>query len=461
MTIRASRYAEIVIKVSPARLNTREQLSGMESSRNTENKRAYDALIYTNLNLPNIKPVTKTLPGQPDNIAGMPLVGIEQIKMRWSRYQEYLAAFVEGDKAPYLMRERLLETMSPGLEALFSGPLQTSEPVRLWWSSDTPELDDVPWELLTLLDRQFPLERFSFVRGLPPDTPLPILPVDRPLRLALICDPLYTPGELMSAWVDHTDLDVSILGPSKREALEEAAAKGYEIIHIVSDGVVSSAYEGVLYFHEDNKPSEQISPGELSALLRSSRANLLCLSNNDYSSPDMVRMGKSVVPSAYRAFAYLGSSRLALPSIVAPLGPLEPDMLYKFWNDFYQELATSFNLHKAMAKALTGAMPLPMALFLRHRHEALFRREDITDGTKADPAHLGAALQLSQSLVEQLIEHNEVYGSLPESVNNFISTESARQKDMSSALDEWLTPEEVETSDERLTHEEGGASHEQ
>jgi hypothetical protein len=449
MIVRASRYAEIVIKVSPARLNTRQQLSSIESSRDTENKRAYDALIYTSLSLPNISPAKKTPPGQPDSVAGMPLVGVEQIKMRWSHYQEYLAAFVEGEKAPYLMRERLLETMSSGLEALFSQPPQTSEPVRMWWSSDTPELDDVPWELLTLPERKLPLERFSFVRGLPPDTPLPILPIDSPLRLALIYNPSYTPNTLVDALGEQPNLEVTLMPFFHRKALEEVAAKGYELIHIVADGMVSSAYEGVLYFHEGKDPSEEISPGELSALLRSSRANLLCLTNNDYSSPDMVQMGDWVVPSAYRAFAYLGSSRLALPSIVAPLGPLEPSMLYKFWKDFYQELSGSFNLHKAMAKALTGAMPLPMALFLRHRQETLFRHGDTTDRTKADPAQLGTALQLSQSLIEQLKEYNEIYGSLPESVNTFISNESARQQDLSSALDEYLTPEEEETSHEQ------------
>src|SRR5687767_13163025 len=174
----ASSYEEIVVKISPARMwsSGSVRLTTDVSSRVNEAKRSYDALIYTQLQLPQLKRPDKPPSGQPHEIAGLPLVGRELLTVRWSQYQEYLAAFVEGDKVVQFMRERLLETMPDGLESIFSEALPTSKPVRVWWSSDTPELEDLPWELATHRGRSHPAERFSFVRGLPPDTPLPILP---------------------------------------------------------------------------------------------------------------------------------------------------------------------------------------------------------------------------------------------------------------------------------------------
>jgi len=67
---------------------------------------------------------------------------------------------------------------------------------------------------------------------------------------------------------------------------------------------------------------------------------------------------------------------------------------------------------------------------------------------EADPTQIGAALQLSHELVEQLKAHNEDYGSLPDSVSKFMESESARQQDLSTALDPWLTPEAGEISHE-------------
>lgn len=450
------RYAEIVIKVAPARLTTRgrpQPPSPVQSSPYAEAKQTYDVLIYANLPLPMISGSAELPPGQPETIAGIPLAGVERITVRWSHYQEFLAAFVEGEKGPDIMRERLLETMSSGLEELFYGPpLLTSQTVRFWWASDTPELDDLPWELLTLRGRSYPPEKFSFVRGLPPEAPVPILPLTGRPRLAFIHDPSYTPPPLLDAILqaDSSTLEVVPMPEHPRKALERVVTEGHELLHIVADGVVSSAYEGVLYFHGGRSTSPELTPRELSSILHGSRVSVLGLTGQEYSDPDTMPLGEWQVPSVYRAFAYLGGSRLPMPSVVAPLGPMPPQGLHHFWSKFYAGLADTYSLHRAMVRAQKGAMPTPVALFLRNPHAVLFRR--VSGASKSavpdvDPTQIGAELQLSHELVEQLKVNSEQYGGLPASVSAFIADESERQASLSSALDPWLTPSEEEESE--------------
>jgi len=442
-------YAEIVIKISPSRSTTSSprQFSG-SGSPSKESKRTYDALIYSKFPVPQLTVPERTPVGQPNEISGLPLIGRERITVRWSRYQEYLAAFVEGDKAPYLMRERLLEVMPGWLESLFTQPFQSSQPVRVWWASDTPELEDLPWELLTYGSANQPAARLAFVRGLPPETPVPILPIGDRLRLAFIHDPSFTPPALLNAIhnLSSQNIEVVDLPEFPRKGLERVVQEGFELVHIVADGIVSSAYEGVLYFHGGRSTSPEISPGELSAILRGSRVSVLSLTAQKYSNPDTMTIAGVVVPSAYRAFAYLGSSRLLLPSIVTPLGPLQDHQVDSFWSTFYNTVAETLSLQKGMLSGRATGGPMPIALFLRHPYEVLFRRRGPAAAPdEADPSQIGAALQLSHELVAQLKAHNEAYGSLPESVNKFIESESIRQQGLATALDPWLKLEQGES----------------
>src|SRR5437899_8744509 len=129
----SSFYQEIVVKVVPARPTTSQavQFDSFRSS-STEPTRSYDALIYTSLNIPWLMPPVSPLSSQSQVFARLPLAAIEHLVVRWSRYLGYLAAFVEGEKVPSIMRARLFETLSPGLEMLFSGQPLSDQPVRLW-----------------------------------------------------------------------------------------------------------------------------------------------------------------------------------------------------------------------------------------------------------------------------------------------------------------------------------------
>jgi hypothetical protein len=440
MVQRTSHYAEIIVRVVPRRLSTFEEQRAFISSRSSDEPiGAYDALIYTELDTPVLTRHDRPPRGQPDTVAGLPLAAVEYIHVRWSRYLEYLAAFLEEEKAPDVMRDRLFETMSHGLWMLFSGQPLSDRPVRVWWANETPQLEDLPWELVAYADRSSTAGEFSFVRGLPPETPLPLIQVGNRLRLALIHDPSRTPYGLLDA-LDQVlpSIDVThIAAESPLQAVNRAVHEGYELLHIVADGIVSLAYEGILYWHRPY--SLQISASELSAVLRGSRVSVLALTPQQSTNPDVVQIGDFLVPSAYRAFAYLGRSPLPLPSIVAPLGPHNDDLLFRFWHSFYRSLGEDLKIEEAMARGHEGNRGLPTALFMRQPHGHLFRRRPPTGrAPEEDPTQVQAELKLSKGLVERLKVIDAQYGEQADNVTSFIDRESARQENLAAKLNPWL-----------------------
>jgi len=434
----SSFYQEIVVKVVPARPTTPQvaQFDSFSSS-SKEPTRSYDALIYTDLNIPWLTLPVSPLPSQPQVVAGLSLAGIEHLVVRWSRFTEYLAAFVEGEKAPSLMRSRLFETLSPGLEMLFNGQPLSDQPVRVWWSSETPELEDLPWELVAYAERRYVGGLFSFVRGLPPESLVPKVPVTERLRLAFIHELGSTNEWLRSTLgtLSPSIIEVIPMTGPPREALLEAAREGYELVHIVADGTISLAYEGILWLHDPSIP--QLAPSELSALLSGSRVRVLGLTERMSSNPDRVAIGSYLVPSAYRAFVYLSNSRLPLPNIVAPVGPLNGWQVNQFWSNFYTTLATTLEIEEAMAAGRSSGSA-SMALFLRQQHKSTFQRlAPAYAATYVNPAQIDADLQVSRGMVEQLRTVGTKYGTLPESVTQFIEQESVRQEQLVAELSPW------------------------
>jgi hypothetical protein len=261
------------------------------------------------------------------------------------------------------------------------------------------------------------------------------------LRLALIHDPARTPWWLHNALGGlPPSIEVIPMPGSAREALQRAAKEGYELVHVVADGLVSLACEGILY-HSQTTPPE-IPPSELSALLRGSRVAVLSLTPWECSSPDTVEIGGHLVPSAYRAFACLGSSRLALPSVVAPLGPLESWRAEPFWHGFYAVLGETLRLDLAMARAQEGRPPAPVAVFPRHFHSRLFRRPSGGEAAPpVEPTRIEAELESSRDVVEQL---RALGDALPPSAEAFLNRETARQSQLGAELEEWLNLREGE-----------------
>lgn len=232
---------------------------------------------------------------------------------------------------------------------------------------------------------------------------------------------------------------------SPREALLQAVREGYELAHIVADGTVSLAYEGILRLGDPSTKSKlELAPSELSALLRGSRLSILGLTEQESSSDKTIVIGSYAVPSAYRAFVYLGNSRLPLPNIVAPLGPLDDWQMNQFWYGFYSSLAATLKIEEAMASGRSGGS-MAMALFLRQQHRRTFQRLEPThEAPEVDPNQVFADLQVSSAMVAQLRALGDRYGELPDTVHQFIDSESKRQEQLTTALSPWTQVQEGE-----------------
>ena len=443
--IQSSRLAQIIIRIVPASSTT----SPNQTTR--EPVRSYDALIYASMPItwPNGITILTPPPGRPSSMAGLPLIAVEHITVRWNRYQEYLAGFFEGEKAPYLMRDRLLEAISPGLQALFSNQQLSPLPVRVWWSSETPELDDLPWELLAYTDRRPPPGplTFSFVRGVPPAAPVPKLPISGPLRMALIRhQDITSPG--LSNGLNNLPPNITVTefaGPRPREMLQVAAREGYDVIHLVTDGIALLSCEGLLYLFDEQAP--RISASELSSILLGSRAGVLSLTPPGTDSPDVVTIANRQVPSAYRAFVYLGRSSLSLPTIIAPVGPIEPSWLAGFWHNFYTTLAETLAVEEARAAGLANVPPVALALFLRQQYRHTYLQATATPvGSASDPAELNAQLQISRDVLSQFREMQSKYKqvTLPDSVARFLDSTAVRQQELQAQLEPYMQAEEGE-----------------
>ena len=430
--------AEIVARVVPARLD----LSERTYSKTTKRKKTasvYDVFLYTTLPTlrQDVDPVLiRPVWNQPETIADLPLASIEKLRINWDYYLDYLGSFLEGEKAPRMMLERLLETMSPGLENLFGGGQMADGPVRVWWDINASELEELPWELVAYLDRQ-DKTGFSFVRGRPPTYKIPQVPIGDKLRLAVISDSSSLPFFLKNL---NSDLfiEVTLIDMSLQKSLQYVVKEGFELLHIIADGYVSSAHDGLLYFHQFDGLS--LSAVELSARLRGSQVTAISLSTPNSSDPRVVDIGRHTVPSAYRAFAHLADADHALPSIIAPLGSLYDFTLESFWQSFYKHLAKTLSIEQATSHARQENPYLPMALFLRHPHRKVFRKiERSPESIEQTPAMLQTELELSQSLVESLNILIDQFGEkMPKSVAKLLTEEPNHQDRLRGKIDSWL-----------------------
>jgi hypothetical protein len=426
---------EVVVRVSTATRQGRDE-SGTAGPR----PQSYDALVYTHL------PVgTGTSPppqrSRLERLAGLPLAAVERITVAPLSFDRYLADFVDGIQGGRAMRQRLLETMSPGLQHLLGeAPFE----MRIWWSSSAPELEDFPWELAVTPEHTRSGHRLVFLRGLPPENPLPCLPVKDNPRLAVVGSPQEWP-----AWAEKLKNRfmatgyLTVLDKPLREAIQEATAGGFEFLHIIADGVVSSALEGILYDVHPQSQRPELPVGELSDLLSGSRAALLAITAAELMTPDTHLVAGRKVLSAYRAFAYIGASSLPMPSIIAPLGPVPELLMSQFWEVFYTEVMQNWHLTESLRQAhLRYPHPLPIALFCRHAGGKLFQKIDESQMGGARPIKLHQELRQSQALTQRLSALGEKYGNLPPEVSEFLQDQTTRQGQLRGELDDWIRAEE-------------------
>ena len=434
------RYDEVVVSILPAYPDGDQP--EISRSRDPGSPRSYDALIYGAIDGPwrSSERVAPPL-GQPAEIKSLPLAGHERLDIGWDRYHEYRRVFADRQPLATVLREHLIDGISPGLKALLAGEIESERPVRVWWFTRAPELGELPWEVIAGGSRA---GRFSFVRGRPRSL-VPIVPLRDRLRLAFIRNPETTPVALSDVLSSlPPTVEVVTMSEPPRAALARAVHERFELVHLVASGTVSLAFDGILQPYGDQ--SESISHGELSRMLSGSRVSILGLT------PPTSRLGADQdddeVPHSvmYRAFSYVGMSREPLPTVVAPLAPLTREALGQFWRSFYEQLAETLSVEEAFSRMPDGAEPLPMALFLRHRLARQFARQDHAAADDApDPTQINTELQVSRELVEQVRGINAAFTELDDDATyaSLIDDELARQERLQDTLSSWNERSEV------------------
>ncbi|MFN8634003.1 MAG: hypothetical protein U0893_09125 [Chloroflexota bacterium] len=432
-----ARYDEVAVLFTPDE-------TGATGGSADGQARPYTVLIYTGVAGPwGTEPVTPPA-GRPGRVGGLPLVAVEHMTIRWSRYRDLPRTVDELAELGTALRGRFIHLVSPALQALLEGEADFSRPVRIWWHSDVPELIELPWELFAASAMARSPIQFHVVRGLPGES-LPPVPLDgNRLRLALIGTPGPATELIQTALQRIRHLRVEVMDGSTRESLSRAAADGFELVHLVADGSVSPAFEGIL-IPRDTLES-RLMARDLSRLLRGSRVTVLGLTELSREAPSPPRPAVKRAPHAvaevlspYRAFTHLGAAPEALPSIVAPLGYLDDDAVSRFWRTFYRTLAETLSIEEAQRKAHTASTTVPMALFLRHRLGQQFLASAPEEVKQLEPNRLSADLQVNRSLAERLQLIDASFGDLDDSISGseLFTRESSRQSHLEDVLQNW------------------------
>jgi hypothetical protein len=419
------RHGDVIVQiVSAPRHKARSEADGA--------LQLYDALIYSQQQVPAAPP---SHDGYPPSLRNLPLRGVERIAIHPARYSNWLACFIEGEKGMGLMRSQLLDALSPGLvDMLTKAPVA----IRVWWTSSTPELDEFPWELTVDAGRRQGEHRVAFLRGLPPETPIPTMPLAGQPRLGVVGAAHLWP-EWARVLAAEMGAAVTVFDGPLRRSLTQAIAAGMEFVHVFADGIVSSALEGILYDHADSERPE-LPARELSHMLTGSRVSVLALSPADYSNPDVQPMAGRSVLSAYRAFVFVGGSTLPLPTVLAPLGPVPDRMMSEFWRTFYTSLTTSWHLTESLRTAHARfPYSAPIALFCRHAGGKLFEPAAAPVEPAMEPMVMRTELLQSQETTHDLSRLDRKYGQdLPDAVRELFEKETSRQSRLRGALDSWI-----------------------
>jgi hypothetical protein len=387
--------------------------------------RAYDVFVYSGVTTPLGYRSADLPEGRPAEVGGLPFAGREEIAIRWTRYPEYLRLFQEYATNPRAMAERLVETVTDGLRTVLERPPSGTRPLRIWWSLEAPELEELPWELLT--PGAGTATATSIVRGAPGEVPS-LLPIQNGLRLAIVGDALAASPPLADVLRSPAPAITSRwLSGDARQQLLEVAKEGFELVHLVADGWVSLGMDAVLDFGHGQK---NVSRSELAAAFCGSRVTVLALS------PPRAPQALLGVPHAYRAFAHLAGEELD-QSVVATIGPAQPPQEGRFWRTFYETLSSTLSVESAVAAGREAEPAFAAALYLRHRLGAAFSRRPAPAGATPEPARVSAELRASRRFVEQLraLDARYVPADARAERNPLLEKARAQQESLESSLE--------------------------
>jgi hypothetical protein len=287
-------------------------------------------------------------------------------------------AYLDGEKAP----ERIRSFLKPKVPFLLD---TSAHGKRVWLHLAARELEEVPWELLAWNSNTE--SRTLYFRGLP----VGLLPL------------FAVAGDVRTLFVTTPDAEIytrSISGSSKvivaRSLQDLEQAREYEVVHIVANARVGSAYESRVLLG-----SEPVLATQLGRVLFGSRVGLLVLSPT----PNDTR-------ESYRAFTHLGGEGFQC-SIVAPVGPLGSDD-QRFWATFHHELQASASAERALRNTRAGHA-VPVCFYLRHRTERVFSRSQLpqveTTTVAVSTGSLSAQKRILESTLASIEAVDATYGS--------------------------------------------------
>lgn len=469
--------AEVIVRIISARSDSFEEDDKSEHEKK-KNLGSYNALIYAPSDLLTSDSAISIPEDQAKTLRDMSLAMNEKVVVDWDYYKDYLHAFFSGEKSALkdLARDKIFCEVSGGLSSLLSGKSIATRPLRVWLDLVNPKLFELPWELLAYTEEGYALSQISLVRGLPPTSSVPRVPVGKQLRLAFIHEPNSTSAALNAALKELPQISVSDMTDPPLEALQRALQDGYELIHLVADGSTSLAYEGYLYLRRPSRlgisasyensyvrrvlrlcldlykslesflPArvsawinkqlfktlalDKLTPAALSSMQRGRPLSLLCLSPPKSTDKDPGRIDGMLLPGVFRAFSCLGNSDLPMPNIVAQVGATDETHMGFFWHHFYLELSKSLEIEAAMSAGLNASSPQPFALFLRQRQRSTFERDKPTENV----TQISAELEESRETVEELRALLGQNDSMSALVAKYEQRETARRQHLEEKL---------------------------
>ena len=437
MVARASGLESVFVRVTAAPTAPAVRTRGLRATSDGDDllrPTPYRAWVYSKLALP-IERAVDPPSDLPMEWAGDPLAGVETFVVNWATYTDYASSYFEGEKGAGMMRERLFEALPPGLSAILAGDVGGGHPTRTWFHSDAPEVSQLPWELVAYADRIRLSTGGSFVRGIPPETATPVIPVSGRLRLGVI-DPEGRTAPPLGAALAAIDGPIEVLRLSGgiRRGLHAAAEEGVELVHIVAAASVTPSHDGVLVTADaDDKP---IASAELASILRGCRVRLVGLSP-PAGDPSARWEGPYQMPSVYRAFTYFASSPYPIPTFALPVGPMDDSQVHGFWTTFYQALASKLEIEAALIEAQRSRI-VPIGLFLRQLQPSSFRMVSELERPTVEPSVVNAQLETSQDLLRQLELLSSNLGFKSATVKKLEKQERERHSKLQQDVSEWI-----------------------
>jgi hypothetical protein len=274
------------------------------------------------------------------------------------------------------------------------------QPCRLKISSNSPVIDDLPWEWLNDGTIPFALRPgIRLVRSVPCRLALPPMSVMPPIRVLLV---ITNPKDerLLQSWREIDAIrpgltapffDLKVLEEPTWEALTAALQDELHIVHYIGHAGIDRG-EGNLILHDWRNVSHWISGPELSQVLPLS-VKLMCLSTC-FTAPNYQILG---LPRLAHA-----SATYRLPTMVANSYPVEENSVRRFWEVFYGSLVRhGGNVNEAFHEAQLAVMSTPgseadwgsFSLVIRDQSGEVMRME---------PAGMRSATRQTEEIQAQL-----------------------------------------------------------